>query len=231
MAIFAALVRVAGFGPLQIFPALLWVPLEFLFPLLFPWYVANSQVAFSWFIQSADLVGPYGASFIVMWFNAAVYNAAFAPQRERLGVVASGCLRGIGGDRVAWSTATSASRASAEEMAGARKLTVASVQANIDVDLKWNPALIKQNLEKHMSLTEQLDAVPLVIWPESAVELWVPERIQVLPRELTPPLKSERANFIFGARSFRGTPGTANFKAFNTAFIADAQGPRARPLS
>ena len=223
MAIFAALVRVAGFGPLQIFPALLWVPLEFLFPLLFPWYVANSQVAFSWFIQSADLVGPYGASFIVMWFNATVYNAAFAPQRERLGSllpVAYAALAVIVSMVYGYQRLESVGA----EMAEARKLTVASVQANIDVDLKWNPALIKQNLEKHMSLTEQLDAVPLVIWPESAVELWVPERIQVLPRELTPPLKSERANFIFGARSFRGTPGTANFKASNTAFIADAQG-------
>jgi apolipoprotein N-acyltransferase len=66
--------------------------------------------------------------------------------------------------------------------------------------------------------------VPLVIWPESAVEVWVPENLQVLPVELTPPLKAERANFIFGARSFRGTPGTANFKAYNTAFFTDARG-------
>jgi apolipoprotein N-acyltransferase len=109
-------------------------------------------------------------------------------------------------------------------MAGARKLSVGSVQANVDVDLKWNPALTKQNLEKHMTLTAQLDTVPVVIWPESAVEFWVPENIQVLPLELVPPLQFERANFIFGARSFRGKPGTATFKAFNTAFHTDAKG-------
>jgi apolipoprotein N-acyltransferase len=98
------------------------------------------------------------------------------------------------------------------------------VQASVGVDLKWNPVLARQNLEKHMSLTAQLDAVAVVIWPESAVEFWIPDDMQSLPMELIPPLKGERAHFIFGARSFRGKPGTADFKAFNTAFHADAKG-------
>ena len=223
MALFAAFVRAGGFGPLQVFPALFWVPLEFLFPLLFPWYVANSQVAFSWFIQTADLVGPYGASFIVMWFNAALYKAASAPKRQRLASslpVAYAALAVIVSLVYGYQRIESVG----DEMAGARKMSVGSVQANVDIDLKWNPALAKQNLEKHMSLTAQLDPVPAVIWPESAVEFWVPENIQVLPRELIPLLKSERANLIFGARSFRGTPGKADFKAFNTAFHTDANG-------
>jgi apolipoprotein N-acyltransferase len=223
MALFAAFVRTARFGPLQLFPALLWVPLEFLFPLLFPWYLANSQGAFSWFIQTADLVGPYGASFIVMWFNAALYKALFAPNHERRGFflpVAYASLALIvsviyGYQRLERVT---------EEMAAARKISVGSVQANVGVDLKWDPELAKENLQKHVSLTAQLEQVPVVIWPESAVEFWIPENIQVLPPELLAPLKSERANFIFGARSFRGKPGTANFRAFNTAFLTDAKG-------
>src|SRR5262245_18992946 len=60
MALFTLLVRAVGFGPLGILPALFWVPLEFLYPLLFPWYLAYSQVSFLWLIQNADLVGPYG---------------------------------------------------------------------------------------------------------------------------------------------------------------------------
>src|SRR5918994_1796897 len=85
MAIFAFLVRRIGFGPLQIFPAVFWIALEFCFPLLFPWYLANSQVSFSWFIQTADLVGPYGASFVLMWFNAALYKFVCAGEKERPG--------------------------------------------------------------------------------------------------------------------------------------------------
>ena len=222
MALFAGFVRAAGFGPLQLLPPLVWVTLEFLFPLLFPWYLANSQVAFSWFIQSADLVGPYGASFIVMWFNAAVYKAVIASNREHAAFlpVAYAALALIVSVVYGYQRLESVE----QEMAGARKISMGSVQASVDVDLKWNPALIKQNFEKHMKLTEQLDPVPVVIWPESAVEAWIPESIQALPAEMIPPLQSDRAIFIFGARSFRGTPGRGDFKAFNTAFQTDAKG-------
>jgi apolipoprotein N-acyltransferase len=223
MAIFALLVRGGGFGPLQIFPAIFWVPLEFLFPLLFPWYVSNSQVLFSWFVQSADLVGPYGASFIILWFNAALFRAVLASKEARskqLLPVAYAALAVIisvfyGVQRLGSVT---------EEIAGARKLSVAAVQGNIDVDLKWNPVRAKSNLERHLKLTGELDATPLVIWPESAIEEWVPEELPQLPAQVTPPFKSERTFFIFGAKSFRGKLGAAGMKAFNTAFFTDSKG-------
>src|SRR6185437_16275347 len=83
VALFTFLIRIAGWGPVCLFPPVFWVALEFLFPLLFPWHVANSQVAFLWFIQSADLVGPYGASFIVVWFNAALFQALVAREQQQ----------------------------------------------------------------------------------------------------------------------------------------------------
>ena len=223
MAIFALLVRGVGFGPLQIFPAVLWVPLEFLFPLLFPWHVSNSQVLFSWFVQSADLVGPYGASFIILWFNAAVFRAALASKEARsqqLLAIAYAALSVVisvfyGVQRLGSVT---------EEMAGARKLSVAAVQGNIDVDLKWNPLRAKSNLEKHLKLTAELEATPLVIWPESAIEEWVPEELPQLPPQVMPLFKSERTFFIFGAKSFRGKLGAPGMKAYNTAFFTDAKG-------
>jgi apolipoprotein N-acyltransferase len=223
MTIFALLVRTVGFGPLQIFPAVFWIPLEFLFPLLFPWYVANSQVLFSRFIQSADLVGPYGASFIILWINAAVYKAAFATKEERSAKwlpIAYAMLAFVisliyGFQRLETVT---------EEIAGARKLSVAAVQGNIDIDLKWNPVRAKSNLQKHIKLTNELDATPLVIWPESAIEEWIPEGLPQLPMEYMPTFKSERTFFIFGAKSFSGKPGAPGFKAFNTAFFTDGQG-------
>jgi apolipoprotein N-acyltransferase len=222
MAIFALLVRIVGFGPLQIFPAVFWIPLEFLFPLLFPWYVANSQVLFSRFIQSADLVGPYGASFIILWVNGTVYKAALATRDEPakwLPIAYSGLSMVIsvvyGFQRLESVT---------QEMAGARKLSVAAVQGNIDIDLKWNPVRAKANLAKHLKLTNELDAAPLVVWPESAIEEWIPDELQQLPMEYMPTFKSERTFFIFGAKSFGGKPGSPGFKAFNTAFFTDAQG-------
>lgn len=223
MALFAMFVRGVGFGPLQVFPAMLWVSLEFLFPLLFPWHLANSQVSFLWFIQSADLVGPYGASFIVMWFNAAVYRAAFSRQHappNRFLPVAYASLAILlslvyGFQRI---------KSVGEEMAAAQKLPVAAVQGNVDVDLKWDPVLAQQNLDQHRKLTDQLNAVPLVIWPESAIEVMVPEDLRTMPPELMPSFKSDQTYFIFGSKSFRGTLGRPGAKAFNTAFFTDAAG-------
>ena len=224
MALFAALVRGAGFGPLAILPAVFWVPLEFLFPLLFPWHVANSQVAFSWFVQTADLVGPYGASFIVIWANAAIYRALAPKDVGRRASLLPLAYAALG---VFVSVAYGAQRLGSvgEEIAAARKLPLAAVQGNVDIDLKWDPELARKNLEKHRRLTaEHAGAVAAVIWPESAIEQWVPEDLLQLPAEALPSFKSPRTFFIFGAKSFRGNLGAPGMKAFNTAFFTDAQG-------
>ena len=222
MALFALLVRSTGFGPLLIFPALFWVPLEFLFPLLFPWYIANSQVAFLWMIQTADLVGPYGTGFIVMWFSAALYHALFtsAEPRKKILPLAYASLAIV----VAVVYGFQRLQSVGDEMAGARKLSVGVVQGNVDIDMKWNPVLAQKNLDQHRQLTNDLPAVPLVVWPESAIEAIILERVQALPLDVMPAFKSDRAYFIFGAKSFRGTPGRTDGKAFNTAFFTDSKG-------
>ena len=222
MALFALLVRSIGFGPLLIFPALFWVPLEFLFPLLFPWYIANSQVTFLWVIQTADLVGPYGTGFIVMWFSAALYHALFtsAEPRKKILPLAYASLAIV----VAVVYGFQRLQSVGDEMAGARKLSVGVVQGNVDIDMKWNPVLAQKNLDQHRQLTNDLPAVPLVVWPESAIEAIILERVQALPLDVMPAFKSDRAYFIFGAKSFRGNPGQPNGKAFNTAFFTDTKG-------
>ena len=111
-----------------------------------------------------------------------------------------------------------------DEMASARKLSVGTVQGNVDIDMKWNPVLAQKNLDQHRQLTNELDAVPLVVWPESAIEAIIPETVQALPLSVMPAFKSDRAYFIFGAKSFRGKPGQPGGKAFNTAFFTDAKG-------
>jgi len=223
MALFALLVRAIGKGPLKIFPPLVWVPLEFLFPLLFPWHIANSQVSFLWFLQSADLVGPYGASFIVMWVNAALFHALFAREEQRLRRFLPAAYAALA---VIVSLVYGAGRLQSvgEDMASARKLSVGAVQGNVDIDMKWNPALAQKNLAKHRGLTAKLAEVPLVIWPESAIEAFIPEDLPALPPEYMPTLKSDRAFFVFGAKSYRGKPGQPGIKMFNTAVFTDARG-------
>jgi len=220
MALFALLVKRLGFGPWHVFPALFWVMIEFWFPLLFPWHLANSQVVFTSFIQTADLVGPYGASFVVMWFNAALYRAWKPKQQARWQpalmaalLAATASIYGV----LRLGTITT-------EMAQAPKLSVGAVQGNIDIDLKWNPVLVKHNLEINRNLTKQVADMPLIVWPETAVEDWVPQNLAQLPPDVMPALSSQKSYFIFGAKSFLGNLFGPGFKAFNTAFLTDGQG-------
>ena len=222
-ALLAWFIKRFGFGPLALFPALIWVALEFWFPSLFPWYLANSQSSFTRFIQHADLVGPYGASFIVMAASAAIYAMIASYQRNQTlcwqpaawvsGLIVASLLYGFARlDTVSG------------QMTAAPKLSVAAVQGNIDVDLKWDPKRAKENLEVHRSLTKQISAVDIVIWPETSVEAWVAENLDKLPPEVMPQLDPATSYFIFGAKSFRGSPAGPAVKAFNTAFLTDSKG-------
>jgi apolipoprotein N-acyltransferase len=200
----------------------LWVTLEFLFPLLFPWHVANSQIAFSWFIQSADLVGPYGASFIVVWFNGGLYKIISSrrqPEGRPIWALAFSSLAIV----LSLVYGFARLKTVGEEMASAPKLAVGAVQGDVDIDLKWDPLLAQRNLDQQRRITASLGTVDLVIWPESAIEFMVPDNLPALPPEFMPAFKSAQTLFVFGAKSFRGVlaPGA---KVFNTAFFADASG-------
>jgi apolipoprotein N-acyltransferase len=222
-ALLAMLVYRFGLGPLNLFPALFLVALEFWFPLLFPWYFANSQTSFSPLIQSADLVGPYGVSFLLMWLNATVYKAAFSAARQSRRLVLCAALLGL---FVVGSLVYGFVRLGriAAEIQAAPKIAVAAIQGNIDIGMKWDPEKMKINLESYQSLTEQVSGVALVIWPETAVEQWLPDGIQQLAAELMPRSRSHDSHFIFGARSFRGNVKDPDFQAYNSAFLTDGNG-------
>jgi apolipoprotein N-acyltransferase len=222
-ALFAGLVRLAGFGPLLVFPALLWVALEFFFPHLFPWYLANAQTGFLPLIQSADLVGPYGVSFLLVWSNAVVYALVLRDCGRRRACLAAAAIVGL---LVLGSVIYGMTRLSivAGRMARAPKLSLAAVQGNIGVGLKWDPAEIERNLAVYRELTKNVSGVSLVIWPETAVEAWVPDDSRRVPDEILPRFAEGVTDFLFGARSYRGDPKGSDFAAFNSAFLVGPQG-------
>ena len=223
MAIFAFLVRGVGFGPWQIFPAVFWVSIEFGFPLLFPWHLANSQSSFAWFIQIADLAGLYATSFLLMWFNAIVAGVLFKKERGAKAqwvpvAVCSACI--IASLIYGWVRLNQLTA----QMKTAAKLTVAAVQGNIAVDMKWDPKQMNANLDAHIKLTQEISGVQVIMWPESSIEEWLPENLSALPAQFVESLRLKNAYFIFGARSYRGNPKGPDPKAFNTAFLTDPRG-------
>jgi len=222
-AFFALLVQRFGYGPLFLFPVIFWVAIEFWFPHLFPWHLANSQSFFTAFLQTADLVGAYGASFLIMWCNVIIARVLAGRNKGSTVPWIPGliCAAGVAGSLVYGYLRLNGVAA---ELKAAPKLSVAAVQGNIPVGMKWDPKQMKANLEAHIKLTQGISGARLVIWPESAIEDWLPENLARLPKEFVDILELKDAYFIFGARSFSGNFAAPNFKAFNTAFLADGQG-------
>src|SRR5206468_7789664 len=110
------------------------------------------------------------------------------------------------------------------QMNRAAKLTVAAVQGNIGVGMKWDAKQMTANLDAHIKLTQEISGVQLILWPESAIEEWLPENLSALPAQFVESLRLKNAYFIFGARSYRGGPKGPDPKAFNTAFLTDPRG-------
>lgn len=220
-AIFAALVHPCGFGPLSLFPAIFWVTLEFWFPHLFPWHLASSQAFFSSLIQSADLVGPYGTGFLLVWFNTVLTKMKeYWIGREDAGrflvwdgVAVSGCLVAalVYGQIRLDSVSIVA--------AAAPTLEVAAIQGNISIERKDDMAYLKTNLALYKALSEGANA-DLIIWPESALETWLPEGSATVPAELRP---KTHPDMVFGVMSFARGPRN-EIERYNSAFLIDRQG-------
>jgi apolipoprotein N-acyltransferase len=222
-AIFSALVRSCGFGIMTVLPSLFWVALEFWFPLLFPWHFANSQSQFLTLIQSADLTGPYGTGFLLIWSNTIIARSVIARRTERKSLMKAGAVM-VAAVFAALLYGHWRLKSVAGEMSAARTLSVAAIQGSIEISKKWNVSFLASNLESYRQLSQDTQGATLVVWPESAVENWVSEKIAQLPPTVMPVLPPDTRYLIFGARSFRGDPARPDVKAFNSAFLVDSQG-------
>ena len=158
-----------------------------------------------------------------MWFNAIVADVLFKKERGAKAqwvpvAVCSACI--IASLIYGWVRLNQLTA----QMKTAAKLTVAAVQGNIAVDMKWDPKQMNANLDAHIKLTQEISGVQVIMWPESSIEEWLPENLSALPAQFVESLRLKNAYFIFGARSYRGNPKGPDPKAFNTAFLTDPRG-------
>jgi apolipoprotein N-acyltransferase len=172
--ILAVAFRRTGFAPLAIAAPAIWVSLELVFPNLFPWRLANSQIEFPPLLQIGELTGPFGLSFVMVWAAAAVARtlvegvrsaapALVAAAIATAGVVVFGIVRLDAIDRAGMA---------------APKAKIGLVQGNLSIEEKGNVHYFESNLATYRRLTLELGTEPdVVIWPESVID-------QALPREL-----------------------------------------------
>lgn len=219
--LFAAAVRSLGWGPLALGAPTCWVALEFLYPNLFPWRVANTQFHVPVLMQIGDVTGPYGLSFVMVWLGAALVLAVRAPHRWKALPAASTAVAAL----VVYGVIRMPAIQAAVDAAPA--VRVGLVQGNISIYEKENVALFDINVDRYRRLSDPLqDEVDLLVWPESVAQWWVPAGIRSLD-EKDNPFPGVRTFLIYGGLAFTlhaGEPGRRRADKYNSAFLIDPQG-------
>jgi len=206
----------------------LFCAIEFLYPALFPNFLANSLHELPHMIQIADLGGPILVSGLIVLINAAIADTV---------------LGKLGGEGWRWRAAAAAGGAlvltlaygqyrisQVDQMAAdAETIRVGLVQVNMGIfEKREDPAEShRRHLRQSMRL-ERESSPDLIVWPESAfgrllpgdaqnVGRWVLER--TMRRQRIGPVQTP---ILFGGLSARGEGESR--KLYNTAFILDAEG-------
>ncbi len=213
---FALVLRRLGPGPLALAAPVVWVALEYLYPNLFPWRMANSQRELPLLMQVGDLTGPYGLSFVIVWVSAAL--AATIRWRRWWSLVAA-----LAALAFVWSYGLARWPQVEEALATAPTLRVGLVQGNVGIVEKSNAAYFDINVEKYRALSKPLQReVDVLIWPETVAHEWIPQRARRLqpPEHPFPGLESQ---LIFGGLGYeygnREEP-----RRYNAAFAIDGDG-------
>ncbi len=207
----------------------LWVALEFLRSFLltgFPWAsLGYSQQSHLVLIQSADLFGVYGLSFLLVLSNA-VLAAAVASRRRpgrgpfpTAGVCIALVLLLANASYGLW-------RLSGDPDRREQTLSVALVQGNIDQTVKWDPAFQRSTIDRYRELSLEAaegaaGKVDLIIWPESATPFFFQEGKE-LAREVPALTRQTEAYLLFGSPAYMVVNRRARY--LNSAFLLSPVG-------
>jgi apolipoprotein N-acyltransferase len=209
--------------------ASIWTSVEFLFPFLFPYTIANPQANFSPIIQISDLFGICAVGFLIVLVNltlmriyTSIKEQNLAPYSEiMISVILLALTMSYGFWRV---------KAESELMSEAPKLSVGLVQANFDFfeKVENNQDIISK---RHKSMSEALNPPDLIIWPETAIQAWIPTSSdQLIERGSVAVPDIPGTYFLVGGLSFetdsRPFDGIElnDIKKYNTAFLTDSNG-------
>jgi apolipoprotein N-acyltransferase len=215
----------SGLSPILTLPVF-WVALEFLRSYLltgFPWALLGySQQAHLPLIQSADLFGVYGLSFLLVLSNAVIAEIlrALRSGSAKLpwkGIIALAVLFSLNLGYGLW-------RLDRHPDARRQTLKVALIQGDIAQGLKWNPAFQKTTVDRYRDLSEasaRKEPVHLIIWPESATPFFF-QTGGFLKNEVRRIPLQTGAYLLFGSPAFRVV--NRAYKYLNSAFLLSPRG-------
>jgi apolipoprotein N-acyltransferase len=197
---------------------LLWVALEYLRGSLltgFPWALLGySQQNFSAAIQSADVTGVYGVSFLLVAVNCALAWIVSEPDKKWSWLGAAAVLLmtvthvGYG----VWMNSHALDVRS-------ESLRVSLIQGDIDQSQKWVPENRQATVDKYEKLSQQAlqDPVDLLIWPEAATPFFLQDETDFAQQVRSIPGQME-TSLLLGSPAYQRLE-DGRYKYFNSAFL------------
>jgi len=195
-----------------------WVLIEYLRSHIFtgfPWgLLAYSQYENIKFIQLADLFGSYGISFMLAFFNAALFslfdkkNRRFAPMVAAVFLLLVSEIYGTSKLKMM------------DDMPEGKGLKVSVIQGNIPQVFKFDPEYAENNIREYADLTRAAAKgdPDLIVWPETAYPYSVDPSSGVEASEITALARAERVPILAGIVSGSGE------EYYNSAFLYSDEG-------
>ncbi len=231
IALFAAgIVYFSGKGVHKILIApVLWTCLEYGKSYLFtgfPWEnLAYSQYLNTTLIQTVDITGTYGLSFIIVLVNVIIFdilNEKFRGTRLMAEVVL-GCTLML----IIFSYGYFRVNQLDKSLMSAESMHVSLIQGNIDQNIKWDPRFQMEtiNVYKELSLQVNSSRPGLTVWPETAAPFFFQEFNELHSRILNIARMSGEW-LLFGSPSYlREYIGTEDRISYlNSAFLLSPTG-------
>ncbi len=191
---------------------LAWYAAEFLSPRIFPWELSTPLIALPVLTQVADIAGSYFVSFILLLSSA--YLIRLAASKHLATIFSCLCLISawLGYGQLVISKTE-------EQLASSHSdLILALVQANVEVVQQGDMAVIKQNKEEYVKLTQNLtNSLDLIIWPEAVIQDWIHVATGNAASDLRIPYF--QSNLLAGALTFESQE-----VFFNSALFIKADG-------
>jgi apolipoprotein N-acyltransferase len=203
-----------------------WVALEFLREFLltgFPWATLGySQHNWLRMVQSADLFGVYGLSYLIVLSNATVAECFFLknkkPSQNRPGKTLAVLIVLLLGNYAYgdWCLKQNPD-------ARAETLSVAVIQGNVPQELKWRPENQISTVRTYRNLSLQAgidEAKDLIVWPEAAMPFYFQDGgpLAESVAELT---AEANTSLLFGSPAYRRDSGALRY--LNSAFLLSAE--------
>lgn len=168
--------------------SLSWCSVEFLFPRIFPWQLAHTQLGFPHLVQISDISGSILVSFLII----GVSECLITRKRSSIYMLLLFAASLIYGQIKILDPLLTAKP----------ELPVSVIQANVSISEKHNQKFFEQNAERYLNLSKHVaDDSKLIIWPETVITNWISDSVRNLSEDRRLPDLGK--NILLGALTYK----------------------------